>query len=167
MIDRVGEYPDKETTISITKNFPSATSQDEIIDHFESLTVPRILRGYNTASEHFYSKDLTHLYEIAREIEHFVDSAEHKLIMQTTCAPKFKKQCPLNWENLSSIPDTVDRWCTLCRKRVHRTDDPKELYALAKEGKCVAVLYENASLLGHLDIEYLKEQVYHLTDQKL
>lgn len=74
----------------------------------------------------------------------------YKKVNQITCPPKFKNQCPVDWSSLEGLHDSADRWCSICKKQVHRTDDPKELEKLAQDGKCVAVLYEKHMLLGSI-----------------
>ncbi|MFD2158333.1 hypothetical protein ACFSW8_05435 [Rubritalea tangerina] len=78
----------------------------------------------------------------------------HKTILQLTCPPRFRKKCPVTWNTLTELDDSDDRWCTTCKKQVHRTDNPAKLKELADNGKCVAVLYGENMLLGHIDNRY-------------
>ena len=74
----------------------------------------------------------------------------HKIVSNTTCPPEFKKQCPVSWDSLGKLPDSADRWCSICKKQVYRTDDPATLEELAQDGKCVAVLYKESMLMGSI-----------------
>lgn len=91
----------------------------------------------------------------------------YKTVSRITCPPKFRKQCPVDWESLSDLPDSADRWCSICKKQVHRTDDPTKLKQLAQDGKCVAVLYEERMLLGDIICTPGGGSRGHLSDKKL
>ncbi len=71
-----------------------------------------------------------------------------KRIISTTCKTGFYFECPVEWNKLDSIDDSVDRWCKTCKRQVHRTNDPKKVRELAKAGECVAILYRKQYAIG-------------------
>lgn len=52
---------------------------------------------------------------------------------------KFKFQCPNKWDALDATPVDGVKYCNTCEKSVYWADNQQELYALAKQNKCIAV----------------------------
>ena len=62
------------------------------------------------------------------------------------CA-KWKKQCPLSWEDLEPIPTSpIRRFCSNCQQEVHRVEYQHLYDQLAAQGKCVALVKDDGPL---------------------
>ena len=77
------------------------------------------------------------------------------------CGLKFKRQCPLKWENLSATTDPRVRHCPTCDREVYFCVSDEETMAHADEGHCIARNAPHPSelpmiVLGEPDAEWLR-----------
>jgi hypothetical protein len=77
------------------------------------------------------------------------------------CGLKFKRQCPLEWDNLVATTDSRVRHCQACDRDVYFCATDEETMAHADQGHCVARSAPHPSelpmmVLGHPDAEWLR-----------
>ena len=77
------------------------------------------------------------------------------------CGLKFKRQCPLKWENLSATTDPLVRHCQTCEREVYFCASDEETMAHADAGHCIARSAPHRSelpmmFLGEPDAEWLR-----------
>ena len=78
------------------------------------------------------------------------------------CDLKFKRRCPLKWENLFATADPRVRHCQSCDRDVHFCASDAETIAHAEEGHCIARSVPHPSelsrvALGEPDAKWLRE----------
>jgi hypothetical protein len=77
------------------------------------------------------------------------------------CSLKFKRQCPLEWDNLVATTDSRVRHCEACDHHVYFCATDEETMAHADQGHCVARSAPHRSelpmiVLGKPDAEWLR-----------
>jgi hypothetical protein len=55
------------------------------------------------------------------------------------CEPRFKIDCPKQWDSLTGTDDEAVRFCETCRKNVFLCRTNREVVEHGREGHCVAL----------------------------